>query len=131
MSKCLTRQSEVRSDVGKALENNSRWYQDCCRSWFVCAASLMSVIVVSGIALSYGLLLPSLMDAFEATRQETGKSQRYKTSALSVLNRKCVQHPSPNTDQITTTTTLTDRSYFLIFYTVKRQNQNRSYLEAL
>ena len=42
----------------------------------------MSVIVVSGIAFSYGLLLPSLMDAFEATRQETGKSKRYKKHQL-------------------------------------------------
>ena len=72
----------------------------------------MSVIVVSGIAFSYGLLLPSLMDAFEATRQETGKWQRYKTSVLSVLNRTCVQHPAP----ISAYGILSHREFDISFY---------------
>lgn len=72
MSKVLKRQGEqIHQGAWKALENNSRCQPDGCRSWLVCAASLLSVVVVSGIAFSYGLLLPSLMDAFEATRQET------------------------------------------------------------
>ena len=74
MSKGMTRHSQqIRIDVWKALENKPRWHPDSCRSWLVCAASLLSVVVVAGIAFSYGLLLPSLMSAFEATRQQTGK----------------------------------------------------------
>ena len=45
---------------------------DSCWSWLVCAGSLISVVIVAGIAYSFGLMLPPLMENFEATRQETG-----------------------------------------------------------
>ncbi|KAJ7379468.1 hypothetical protein OS493_015251 [Desmophyllum pertusum] len=44
---------------------------DSCWSWLVCAGSLISVVIVAGIAYSFGLMLPPLMENFEATRQET------------------------------------------------------------
>ena len=50
------------------------WRPDSCLSWLVCAASTMSVLIVSGIGYSFGLMLPPLMDNFDGTRQATGKT---------------------------------------------------------
>ena len=45
---------------------------DSCWSWLVCAASAISVVIVSGIFYSFGLLLPPLIENFETTRQAAG-----------------------------------------------------------
>lgn len=45
---------------------------DSCWSWVVCVASVILVIIVSGIGYSFGLLLPPLMESFGASRQSTG-----------------------------------------------------------
>ena len=39
----------------------------------MCAAGAISVVIVSGVAYCFGLLLPILMENFQATRQQTGK----------------------------------------------------------
>lgn len=44
---------------------------DSCWSWVVCVASVILVIIVSGIGYSFGLLLPPLMESFGASRQST------------------------------------------------------------
>ena len=57
-------------------ENSRRepkWHPDSWRSWLVCAAGSISVVIVSGVAYCFGLLLPVLMENFQATRQQTGK----------------------------------------------------------
>lgn len=53
-------------------------YEPKCRpdswwSWLVCAASTMSVVIISGISYSFGLMLPPLMENFDESRQVTGK----------------------------------------------------------
>ena len=50
------------------------WRPDSCLSWLVCAASTMSVLIVTGIGYSFGLMLPPLMDNFAGTRQATGNA---------------------------------------------------------
>ena len=54
---------------------------DSLWSWLVCAAGLASVVIVAGVGYSFGLLLPTLMEHFQATRQQTGK----KTMDLQLL----------------------------------------------
>jgi len=51
-----------------------KWRPDSCWSWLVCAASTLSVLIVTGISYSFGLMLPPLMDNFDGTRQSTGKT---------------------------------------------------------
>jgi len=53
------------------------WRPDSCWSWLVCAASAMSVLIVTGIGYSFGLMLPPLMDNFDGTRQATGNTVIY------------------------------------------------------
>ena len=48
---------------------------DSLWSWLVCAASVLSIVIVSGGAYNFGLLLAPLMDHFNTTRQATGKVQ--------------------------------------------------------
>lgn len=48
-----------------------KWRPDSCLSWLVCAASTMSVLIVTGIGYSFGLMLPPLMENFAGTRQAT------------------------------------------------------------
>ena len=55
-------------------ELEPKWHPDNWRSWLVCAAGAISVVIVSGVAYSFGLLLPVLMENFQATRQQTGKT---------------------------------------------------------
>ena len=47
---------------------------DSLWSGLVCAASVLSILIVSGSGYTFGLLLPPLMDHFNTNRQETGKS---------------------------------------------------------
>ena len=51
-----------------------KWRPDSCLSWLVCAASTMSVLIVTGIGYSFGLMLTPLMDNFAGTRQATGNT---------------------------------------------------------
>ncbi len=60
-------------------------YEPKCRpdswwSWLVCAASVVSVVIVEGITYSFGLLLPPLMENFDETRQATGISKSCKNT---------------------------------------------------
>ena len=52
-----------------------KWRPDSCLSWLVCAASTISVLIVTGIGYSFGLMLPPLMENFAGTRQATGITQ--------------------------------------------------------
>ena len=65
---------ESGKDEGCKLE----WGPDSCWSWLVCAASAMSVLIVTGIGYSFGLMLPPLMDNFDGTRQATGNTDIYR-----------------------------------------------------
>lgn len=51
-----------------------KWRPDSCWSWLVCAASAMSILIVTGIYYSFGLMLPPLMENFDGTRQATGNT---------------------------------------------------------
>ena len=51
-----------------------KWRPDSCLSWLVCAASTISVLIVTGISYSFGLMLPPLMENFAGTRQATGNT---------------------------------------------------------
>lgn len=62
---------------GNALGNDSKRRPDSCWSWLVCVASAISILIVSGIGYSFGLLLPPLMENFEASRQATGNKTIY------------------------------------------------------
>ena len=62
---------------GKDEGCKPKWRPDSCWSWLVCAASAMSVLIVTGIGYSFGLLLPPLMDYFDGTRQATGNTAIY------------------------------------------------------
>jgi len=72
MAKCF------KSNKGeKALRVHDENHEPTCRpdslwSWLVCAASAMSVVIIMGIIYSFGLLLPTLMETFDETRQTTG-----------------------------------------------------------
>ena len=72
MAKCF------KSNKGeKALRVQVENHEPTCRpdswwSWLVCAASAMSVVIIMGIIYSFGLLLPTLMETFDETRQTTG-----------------------------------------------------------
>lgn len=57
---------------GNDAGHEPKWRPDSCWSWLVCAASVMSICIVSGIGYSFGILLPPLMENFKATRQATG-----------------------------------------------------------
>ncbi|XP_078371646.1 monocarboxylate transporter 10-like isoform X1 [Oculina patagonica] len=56
---------------GNDAGHEPKWRPDSCWSWLVCAASVMSICIVSGIGYSFGILLPPLMENFKATRQAT------------------------------------------------------------
>ena len=66
----------------------AKWRSDSCWSWLVCFASGLSVAIVAGVNYSFGLLLPSLMENFEETRQAAGKGSRdaYKIKNISELH---------------------------------------------
>ena len=70
----MTERSGGNSDDQAA---NKEKYEPICRpdswwSWLVCAASTLSVLIMAGITYSFGLLLPTLMEHFNETRQATG-----------------------------------------------------------
>lgn len=46
---------------------------DSAWSCLVCVASVICNVVIAGVILSFGLLLPPFMETFNATRQATGK----------------------------------------------------------
>lgn len=69
--------------------NDSKGYEpkcqpDSCWSWLVCAASTVSIVIISGITYSFGLLLPPLIENFKETRQATGEIT-YKEKRLKEL----------------------------------------------
>ena len=64
--------SEVNVFVTEDSLREPKWRPDSCWSWLVCAASSVSIVIVSGIGYSFGLLLPPLIEHFETTRQATG-----------------------------------------------------------
>ena len=59
--------AKVNQDNDKPTCRPDSWW-----SWLVCAASAVSVFIVAGITYSFGLLLPPLMEHFNASRQATG-----------------------------------------------------------
>ena len=63
-----------------------KWRPDSCWSWLVCAASVISIVIVTGIGYSFGLLLPPLMENFQETRQATGNGSQniHKCSRVTV-----------------------------------------------
>ncbi|XP_068703284.1 monocarboxylate transporter 10-like [Montipora capricornis] len=52
-------------------QNAPKYRTDSCWSWLVCFAGTISVIIVTGLSYCFGLLLPTFMEIFQATRQET------------------------------------------------------------
>jgi len=64
--------SPVLACVKESAGHEPKWQPDSCWSLLVCAAAGISVIIAAGIGYSFGLLLPHLMEDFQATRQETG-----------------------------------------------------------
>ena len=67
------KQAQVQAfSVKEDGDHETRWRPDSCWSWLVCAASGISLVIVSGIRYSFGLLLPPLIDNFETTRQAAG-----------------------------------------------------------
>lgn len=60
------------SEKGDSEHETTRWRPDSCWSWLVCAASGISLVIASGIAYSFGLLLPVLVEHFDTTRQAAG-----------------------------------------------------------
>jgi len=63
--------SPVLACVKESAGHEPKWQPDSCWSLLVCAAAGISVIIAAGIGYSFGLLLPHLMEDFQATRQET------------------------------------------------------------
>ena len=55
-------------------------HPDSCWSWIVCAASFISLTIVLGYSLSWGVLLPAVMDYFNETRASTGTLQNIITN---------------------------------------------------
>ena len=49
-------------------------HSDSLWSWLVSAAAGLSMIIVCGGSYNFGLLLPPLMDYFNTTRQEAGRT---------------------------------------------------------
>ena len=54
-------------------EDEPRCRPDSAWSCLVCVASVTCNVVIAGVILSFGLLLPAFMEEFNATRQATGK----------------------------------------------------------
>ena len=52
--------------------------RDSFWSWLVCAASVLSMLIICGGSYNFGLLLPPLMDHFDSTRQATGSMFLFK-----------------------------------------------------
>lgn len=52
--------------------------RDSLWSWLVCAASVLSMVIICGGSYNFGLLLPPLMDHFNSTRQATGSIFLFK-----------------------------------------------------
>ena len=48
-------------------------HQDSLWSWVVCFLAMNCNALGLGLALSYGVLLPALMDYFDETRERTGE----------------------------------------------------------
>ena len=48
-------------------------HQDGLWSWVVCFSAMICNALGLGFALSYGVLLPALMDYFDETRERTGE----------------------------------------------------------
>ena len=80
MIKCSKNgKGEIEKALGVPEENEPKCRPDSCWSWLVCAGSTMLVVIIMGIAYSFGLLLPSLMETFDETRQTTGIVRSTKT----------------------------------------------------
>jgi len=88
------RNSQIQVCVKEDAGHEPKWRPDSCWSWLVCAAAGISVVIVSGIANSFGLLLPQLMENFQATRQETGnKIMELKMKLLRTFALIVSAHP--------------------------------------
>ncbi|XP_048589673.1 monocarboxylate transporter 14-like isoform X1 [Nematostella vectensis] len=48
-----------------------RRQQDSCWSWFVCLSATLSVVIVAGLNMSFGVVMPVLLDQFKSTKQST------------------------------------------------------------
>ena len=90
-----------------------KWHPDGWRSWLVCAAAATSVMVVSGLTYSFALLLPVLMESFQASRQETGNKTR-------VLRNSSLRTDS----QVGCRAREINRSKFILTPSVKIRNAN-------
>ena len=60
-------------DVNGNEEDESRCRPDSTWSCLVCVASTTCNVIIAGVILSFGLLLPPFMETFNASRQATGK----------------------------------------------------------
>jgi len=58
--------------------------RDSFWSWLVCAASVLSMLIICGGSYNFGLLLPPLMDHFNSTRQATGSIFLFKKGLLEI-----------------------------------------------
>ena len=52
------------------------WTRPCKRdgawSWIVCVAGVLSIVIVLGIMLTFGIIYPTLLDEFKAEKAKTG-----------------------------------------------------------
>ena len=54
-------------------ERSYKYKPDGCWSWVVCVASFTSLTIVNGYCMTWGVLLPAVIDHFNATRAQTGR----------------------------------------------------------
>ena len=60
-------------DVNEQEKYETKCRPDSCWSWLVCVAATTCNVIIAGVIVSFGLLLPPFMETFDATRQATGK----------------------------------------------------------
>ena len=64
--KMVEKQDDKQCFAGKCFKDSS-W------SWIVCISAAICYSVNLGMALSFGVLFPALMEYFEETRERTGR----------------------------------------------------------
>jgi len=53
--------------------STGKCFKDSSWSWIVCISAAICYSVDIGMALSFGVLFPALMEYFDETREKTGK----------------------------------------------------------
>lgn len=64
----------------------TRHRPDSLWSWFVCFCASVSGAVHLGFSISFGVLLPELMNEFKESRQNTGGQEIHRDSFDKLLN---------------------------------------------